>query len=176
MLSNSIENALNEQVALEAFSYFQYLAMASWLDNNGFEGASKFLYAQADEEKMHMQKLFFYINDAGGFAKAPSVEQPSHQYDSFSLLFDKVLAHEQRVSKAIHHIVGLCLDEKDFTSFNFLQWYVSEQLEEENLFRTIVDKIKMVGSNTDGLYMLDKDLMNMAAKPASPLNSEMAAG
>lgn len=173
MLSSNVELALNKQVELEAFSFFQYLAMASWLDNNGFEGASKFLYNQADEEKMHMQKLFFYINDAGGFAKAPKVEQPSHSYEGFAELFNQILAHEKKVSIAIHEIVALCLQEKDFTSFNFLQWYVAEQLEEENLFRTIVDKIKMVGSNTDGLYLLDKDLLKMASTPNAPLNSEM---
>lgn len=173
MLSTNIEKALNDQVALEAFSYFQYLAMASWLDNNGFEGASKFIYTQAEEEKMHMQKLFFYINDAGGFAKAPAVAQPNHDYKSFDELFNLILKHEGKVSTSIHELVNLCLQEKDFTSFNFLQWYVSEQLEEENLFRTIVDKIKMVGGNTDGLYMLDKDLGNMANNPSQPLNSDM---
>ncbi len=175
MLAKKVENALNEQVALEAYSFFQYLAMASWLDNNGFEGASKFIYGQADEEKMHMQKLFFYINDAGGFAKAPAVPQAGHDYGSFAELFDKVLAHEKKVSDAIHELVNLALAEKDFTSFNFLQWYVAEQLEEENLFRTIVDKIKMVGGNTDGLYMLDKDLGNMSVKPNPPLNSGLGA-
>ena len=173
MLSKKVEVALNDQVALEAFSYFQYLAMASWLDINGFEGASKFIYNQAEEEKMHMQKLFFYINDAGGFAKAPAVDQPSHEYHSFQQLFDRVLGHEKKVSEAIHELVNLALAEKDFTSFNFLQWYVAEQLEEENLFRTIVDKIKMVGENTDGLYLLDKDLGSMANSPNPPLNSEM---
>jgi ferritin len=175
MLSKNVESALNTQVALEAFSYFQYLAMASWLDHNGYEGASKFIYKQANEENMHTQKLFFYINDAGGFAKAPAVSQASHDYGSFADLFDKVLAHEKKVSEAIHELVNLSLHEKDFTSFNFLQWYVSEQLEEENLFRTIVDKIRMVGTNTDGLYMLDKDLGNMAIIPSKPLNSELGA-
>ncbi|TNE79303.1 MAG: ferritin [Bacteroidetes bacterium] len=173
MVSSNIEKALNDQVALEAFSYFQYLAMASWLDNNGFEGASKFIYNQAEEEKMHMQKLFFYINDAGGFAKAPAVPQPNHEYASLEELFKLILNHEGKVSTSIHELVNLCLQEKDFTSFNFLQWYVSEQLEEENLFRTIVDKIKMVGANTDGLYMLDKDLGRMAITPNQPLNSDM---
>ncbi len=173
MVSKNISEALNKQVALEAFSYYQYLAMASWLDNNGFEGASKFLYKQADDENMHMQKLFFYINDAGGFAKAPAVEQPGHDYGSFAELFKRVLEHEGKVSQAIHELVNLCLQEKDFTSFNFLQWYVSEQLEEENLFRTIVDKVEMVGNNTDGLYMLDKDLGEMAGIPSQPKNSSL---
>ncbi|MBI1221389.1 MAG: ferritin [Bacteroidetes bacterium] len=173
MLSKKVEIALNNQVALEAYSYFQYLAMASWLDNNGFEGASKFIYNQAEEEKMHMMKLFFYINDAGGFAMAPSVTETSHDFPRFQSLFNTILEHEKNISSSIHELVNLALAEKDFTSFNFLQWYVSEQLEEENLFRTIVDKIKMVGENTDGLYLLDKDLANMAATPNRPLNSDM---
>lgn len=175
MLAKKVEIALNDQVALEAFSFFQYLAMASWLDNNGFEGASKFIYHQADDEKMHMQKLFFYINDAGGFAKAPAVAQASHDYASFAELFDQILHHEQKVSKSIHELVNLALAEKDFTSFNFLQWYVAEQLEEENLFRTIVAKIKMVGANTDGLYMLDKDLGNMAIMTTPQLSADPGA-
>ncbi len=168
MLSKKVEKALNEQVALEAFSSYQYLAMASWLDNNGYLGASQYLYQQVEEEHMHMMKLFMYINEAGGVAKSPAVKQAKLEFNSFAQLFQDVLANEQKVSSAIHEIVDLCLKEKDYTSFNFLQWYVSEQLEEEKTFKEINDKIKMVGKSTEALYILDRDLGNMKGGGAKP--------
>lgn len=161
MLNKKIEKALNDQVAREAQSSFQYLAMASWLENNGFMGTSRFLYNQVQEEYMHMMKLFHYVNEAGGNALAPAVKQVDHNFKGYAKLFAAILENEQKVSAAIHDIVDLCLKEKDYTTFNFLQWYVSEQLEEENLFKEINDKINMLGDNRDSLYLLDRDLETM---------------
>ena len=124
---------------------------------------------------MHMLKLFRYINDRGGHAIVPPLAAPQKDFKSIREIFDIVHSHEVKVSNEINALVELCIGEKDYTTHNFLQWYVSEQLEEENLFRTIVDKIRMVGGNTDGLYMLDKDLGNMALIPSKPLNSELGA-
>lgn len=161
MLNKKIEKALNDQVAREAQSSFHYLAMASWLEHNGFMGTSRFLYNQVQEEYMHMMKLFHYVNEAGGSALAPAVKQAGHNYKSYASLFAEILETEQKVSSAIHDLVDLCLKEKDYTTFNFLQWYVSEQLEEENLFKEINDKIKMLGDSRDSLYLLDRDLETM---------------
>ena len=161
MLGKQMEDALNEQVAQEAYSYFQYLAMASWLDFNGYPGSSLFLYSQAEEEKMHMEKLFKYINEAGGFAKAPAVNQPVLQFESYVHVFDSILENEKKITEKIHTLVDNAFTLKDFTTFNFLQWYVAEQLEEENQFRTICDTIQMLVNNSESLYQLDKDLPAM---------------
>lgn len=174
MLNSKIEKALNEQLALEALSSFHYLAMASWMENNGYMGTSRFLYNQVEEEHMHMMKLFHYINEAGGKALAPAIPQVSHDFRSYSSLFEEVLQNERKVSDAIHDLVDLCLKEKDYTTFNFLQWYVAEQLEEENLFKEINDKIRMLGDSKDSLYLLDRDLETMPNK--AKISSNMGSG
>lgn len=172
MINKKIEKILNEQVAIEAASSYQYLAMASWLENNGFYGTAQFIYAQVEEEHMHMTKVFRYINEAGGYAKAPSVSNVQLEFKGYAELFDKILENERKVSSAIHEIVDVCLKEKDYTTFNFMQWYVSEQLEEENLFSELVDKIKMVGDSKDALYLLDRDLGGIRAQGADAAGSK----
>lgn len=174
MLSKKIEIALNEQVAREAFSSFQYLAMGSWLENNGFVGSASFIYNQVAEENMHMMKLFHYINEAGGQAIAPEIKQARQDFGSFSQLFLDVLEQERKISEYIHDLVELSLKEKDYTTFNFLQWYVAEQLEEEHLFEEINDRIKMIGDSKEALYLLDRDLANKPNK--ATLNSSINPG
>lgn len=164
MINKKVEAALLNQVALEAYASMSYLAMASWMENEGFEGTAQFLYAQSEEERGHMLKLFHYINDAGGTAIVPEIKKPKASYKSFSECFDEILKQEINVSNAIHSLVDLSIKEKDHTTNNFLQWYVSEQLEEESQFRAIIDKIKILGKDGSGLYLLDRDLANMATE------------
>lgn len=166
MLKSSIEKHLNDQVEREAYACFLYYSMASWMEANGFTGASKFLYSQGDEEMEHMKKIFFYINEAGGRAIMPSVKQPPKDFKSFSEVFEESLKSEQQVTEAIHEIVEACLKEKDYTTFNMMQWYVDEQHEEENQFNTILEKINLLGDGHEGLYLLDKELGEMAEEGA----------
>jgi ferritin len=161
MINKELESALNHQVAMEATASFTYLAMASWMENEGFEGTAKFLYAQSDEERMHMLKLFHYINEVGGYAIAPSVSSPEIKYENFAHVFQSILEQEEKVSASIHHLVSLSSTLNDHTTFNFLQWYVAEQREEEAQFRTIIDKLKILGKDGSGLYLLDRDLSTM---------------
>ncbi len=151
------------QIELEAFSSQYYLAMASWAEMVGYNGTSKFLYLHADEERMHMLKLFHYINDRGGHAVVPALEQPPQTFNSISEIFEMVLSHEVKVTSEINNLVDICLKEKDYTTHNFLQWYVSEQIEEEALARNILDKLKLIGNDKGGLYLLDRDLESMGA-------------
>lgn len=159
MITKKIEAALNNQIALEAFASFYYLSMASWCDKSGFSGSAGFLYKHSEEEKTHMLKLFTYINEAGGHALTPEIKQPQHQFKSVIQIFELMLKHEIDVTKEINKLVELCLNEKDFPTFNFLQWYVAEQHEEEKLFKSILDKAKLIGADdTKGLYWLDKEI------------------
>lgn len=168
MITKELETALNNQVAMESYASFSYLAMASWMENEGFEGTAKFLYAQSDEERMHMLKLFHYINEVGGFAIAPAVNAPAIKYESFAQVFSAILQQEEAVSASINNLVSLANQQNDHTTFNFLQWYVAEQREEEAQFRSIIDKLKILGKDGAGLYLLDRDLGNLAtAKPAA---------
>ena len=158
MLKSIIEKALNKQIELEASSSQFYLSMASWTESQGLGGTSSFLYQHSDEERMHMLKLVKFINERGGSAIIPALIKPPSTFKSLKHVFESLLEHELNVTESINNIVGLCLDEKDFTTHNFMQWYVAEQLEEEALARTTIDKLNMIGSDKGGLYLFDRDL------------------
>ena len=162
MLSSTIEKALNNQVEIEAVSSQTYLAMASWAENKGLNGVANFLYGHSDEERFHMLKLVRFINERGGVAIIPALAQPIRDYKSIKELFQELLNHEVHVTAGINSVVDSCLQEKDYTTHNFMQWYVSEQLEEEALARSIMDKLNIIGNDNSGLYFFDRDLATFA--------------
>jgi ferritin len=133
MLSTKIQTALNEQIALEGNSSQYYLAMASWAEGNGLNGTAKFMYTHSDEERFHMLKLVKFVNERGGKALIPAISQPPKEFKDLENVFSLLLEHEIAVTESINNLVGLCLDERDYTTHNFIQWYVAEQLEEEAL-------------------------------------------
>ncbi len=161
MLSKKVEAALNEQIKMEGMSSNFYLAMASWAEENGYAGVSEFLYKHSDEERFHMLKLIKYMNERDGKVIIPAFEQPRSDYDAVKQLFEELYKHETKVTQSIGELVGVCLDEKDFTTHNFLQWYVSEQLEEEALAKTIIDKIKLMGDDKSAWYHFDRDIASL---------------
>lgn len=167
MLSKKVEAALNNQIKLEAESSQFYLAMACWAENSGFPGTSDFLYLHSDEEREHMLKLVKYVNERGGTAKIPALKAPPADFKSLTNIFKELLSHETTVTKEIHKVVDVCLSEKDYTTHNFMQWYVAEQIEEEALARTILDKINMIGTDKGGMYLFDRDIVGMRGAPNS---------
>ncbi|MEZ0006760.1 MULTISPECIES: ferritin [Flavobacterium] len=163
MLSKSIEEALNRQIKIEGDSSQVYLAMASWAEVQGFEGISTFMFAQSEEERMHMLKLVKYINQRGGQAKISSIVEPVLDLSSYKVLFKQLLEHEIKVSESINDLVGIALDERDYATHNFLQWYVAEQIEEEANARYILDKINLIGDDKGGLYLFDNEMKNFTS-------------
>ncbi|MFT3738631.1 MAG: ferritin [Breznakibacter sp.] len=162
MLNKNVEKALVAQIEKEAYSSNLYLAMASWAENKGFKGIAEWLYAQADEERLHMLKFVKYVNERGGNAIISSIQQPPAEYASIKVLFTEVLKHEQYVSQSINDIVGVSYDSKDFTTVTWLQWFVNEQIEEEASAQEIIDKLNLLGS--DNLYLLDRDIVGLRSK------------
>ncbi len=161
-MNKNVEITLNEQARKEEFSARLYLAMAIWCEVNGFPGAATFLYNHTDEERMHQMKIIHYINERGGKTILHELEAPNAEFNSLQDIFTQVLAHEEFVTNAINELYGLTVEEKDYTTGNFLQWYITEQLEEENTMRTILDKIKLVGKDKAGMFHIDKELEAMA--------------
>jgi ferritin len=157
MLNKRIESILIEQVEKEGYSSNLYLAMASWAEIKGLNGIAQWLYAQSEEERVHMLKLIGYINERGGKAIVPAFKQPPVDQKSVKALFEEVLKHEQYVSASINEIVALCIEEKDYTTHNWIQWFVSEQIEEEASAQKILDKIALLGEH---FYILDRDIMS----------------
>jgi len=160
-LADKTEQALNEQVELEAASSQYYLAMASWAEVQGYNGIAEFLYRHSDEERVHMLKLIRFINDRGGHGVVPALQQPTARFKSILGIFEEVLNHEILVSTEINKLVDMCLQEKDYTTHTFLQWYVNEQIEEEKMARQILDKLKLIGEDKGGMYIFDRDMASL---------------
>lgn len=165
MLSKVIQDALNNQVTIEAQSSHAYLAMASWAEiQPGLKGVTQFFFNHSEEERQHMLKLIHFINERGGFAVIPEIKQPALTFVSLKKAFEELLKHELAVSASINNLVDLALQEKDFATHNFLQWYVMEQMEEEKLARECNDKLEMIGDDRSGLYLFDRDILTMGAE------------
>ncbi|MCB9013591.1 MAG: ferritin [Bacteroidales bacterium] len=164
MLSKKVENILNKQIEKEGYSSNLYLAMASWAENEGYKGISDWLYAQTEEERMHMLKFISYINEKDGKAIIPAFEKPVFKVKTVKELFDAVLKHEKFITASINDIVELVLQEKDFSTYSWVQWFVTEQIEEEANVRAILDKLKLVGEAN--LYLFDRDIMTLRTPAA----------
>jgi len=164
MLSQNLLSKLNHQIALEDYSANLYLAMSSWCSYKGLSGAAKFLEVHSDEEHTHMRKIFSYINETGSMAIISSIEKPPCEFESIKDVFQKTFEHEKFVTKSINELVELCLSEKDYSTFNFLQWYVAEQHEEERLFKNILDMIDIIGLDGRGLFTVDKEIGKLTVK------------
>jgi ferritin len=162
MLPKNIQEGLNNQIKFEAASSQAYLAMAVWCEiQPGLDGVAEFFYQQSDEERVHMLKLIRFVNERGGFAAVPALEQPMVTFPSLKKLFEEFLKHELQVSASINDLVDLSLKERDYATHNFLQWYVSEQIEEEKTARVLNDKLELIGEDRSGLYLFDRDILNV---------------
>lgn len=167
-MNKSIEKLLNDQVKYEATASMQYLAMASWADAEGYNGIAEFFYAQSEEERVHMTKLVKFINERSGKVIVPELDKPKGDFNSLNELFDKFLKSEIFVTEKINHIIFECLQKKDYNVHNFMQWYVTEQLEEEAVARTLLDKLNIIGDDKSGHYMFDRDINTIAQEADVP--------
>ncbi len=158
MLSEKMVTRLNEQINLEFYSSNLYLQMSSWCESKGLEGCSAFLRSHATEEMTHMQRLFTYVNETGAMAVLGQIEAPPTEYDSIVDMFQRIYEHECLVTSKINDLADTAFGQKDYSTFNFLQWYVSEQHEEEALFKSILDKIEIIGTDGKGLFFIDQEI------------------
>lgn len=168
MIKKTVEAAINEQIKREEFSSRLYLSMAIWCEASGYPGAAAFLYRQADEERMHQLKFVHYVNDRGGKAVLMALTAPESHFESLNHVFKQVMEHEQYITASINDLYEVTLSEKDYTTGNFLQWYINEQIEEESTMATILDKINLIGAEKGGMFHIDKELGAMAAAAPAP--------
>ncbi|MBK8557566.1 MAG: ferritin [Lewinellaceae bacterium] len=158
MISDKMRDSLNRQIELEGYASFLYLSMAVWCDDAGLSGCAQFMHRQSAEERAHMLRIFHYMSEVGVRAIVPAIPKPPESFDSARSMFEQVFAHEQKVTKSIHELIGLANAENDFSTNHFLQWYVAEQREEEALMRSILDRIKLIGDGPMQLYYIDKEV------------------
>ncbi|MBS0001185.1 MAG: ferritin [Cyclobacteriaceae bacterium] len=160
------EDLLNKQIMMEGMSSAHYLSMASWCDMKGYTHSAQFLYNHSEEERMHMLKLFHYVNDAGGHAIQPGISNIKHKFNTLREVFEDVLSHEINVTKSINQIVDHCFNVKDFATMNFMQWYVAEQREEELIARRALELFKIIGEEGIGLWTIDQEIGKLEASMA----------
>lgn len=155
-ISEDIATLLNRQIQLEAQSSGAYLAMAAWCDANGFENSANFFYAQSNEERVHMLKIFKYMADMGASPVSPVVKETNHDYSTLREVFETALEQEISVSDSINHIVAACRKANDFPTEELMRWFVTEQVEEEFIARRAIELLDMLSSDQNGLIMFDE--------------------
>ena len=160
-LSEKLTTGLIEQITKEAHAAQIYLSYAAWADNHGYNGIATFLFRHSAEERNHMMKILEYILKRGAKAKVTAIPAPTSDPINVNNCFEKVFEHEVSNTKAIYKLVKLSHNEEDWATWNFLQWFVKEQTEEENFAISLLDKIRIVGGENatiDALYLLDKEV------------------
>lgn len=158
MLTQAIQNALNDQIQKELYSSYVYLSMAAYFEAQNLPGAAHWMRLQSNEELEHAMKFFEFINDRGGRVTLQGIGQPPADFPSPLAVFEEALRHEQKVSKSIHDLFALAVTESDYPTQSMLQWFIDEQVEEEKSAGDIVAQLKMIGDSPTALFMLDSHL------------------
>lgn len=178
MLSQAMGDRLNKQINLEMYSSHLYLQMSSWCAYQSLDGCAEFLRLHAEEESGHMSRLLNYMHETGAFVILGGMEAPPTQFESLTVLFEKIYEHEVFITKNINDLVHLANTEPDYSTLQFLQWYVAEQHQEEFLFKGILDKIKLIGTEGQGMFLIDQEVGKLAAssaKEATTMTTEAGA-
>lgn len=160
-LSKPLATALNAQITKEAHASQIYLSYAAWANSQGFGGIANFLFRHAEEERNHMMKILEYILKRGAEVQVTAIPAPPENPVSINSCFEKIFGHEVDNTKAVYKLVKMSLDEEDWATWNFMQWFVKEQIEEETLAMKLLDKMKIAGGekvSSNALYSLDRDL------------------
>jgi ferritin len=158
MLSKTIQDAMNEQIKNELYSAYQHLSMSAYCKSVNLPGCAHWMLVQFREETEHALKFYDFIQDRGGRVVLEAIDQPVNEFGSPLEVFEQALAHEQKVTKQINDLYGLVIREEDYASQAFLQWFVTEQVEEEKNVGDVVETLKMVGDKSEALFMLDREL------------------
>jgi len=165
MLSEKMEQALNEQVKWELWSSYLYLSMASYFEDMGLMGFASWMKVQEQEEKFHATKFYGYTFERGGRIKLQTLEAPENNWKSPMAAFQDTLKHEQGVTARINALMDLAISEKDHATASYLKWFIDEQVEEEASVQDVINKLKLVEGNPSALYMLDKELATRVFTP-----------
>lgn len=174
MLNPKIQDAFNKQINAEVFSSYLYLSMSTYFDSQNLKGMANWMRVQAQEELMHAMKFHDFIDERDGRVLLQPVDGPPTEWGSPLAVFEDTYRHEQNVTGLIHKLVDMAIAESDHATHNFLQWFVSEQVEEEASANEIVQKLKLVKDDPTGLFMIDRELAQRVP-PTPPAGSEGAA-
>lgn len=170
MLNKKIQDTINTQINAETYSAYLYLSMSAYFESINLKGFANWMRVQAQEELVHAMKFYDYVNERGGRIILRLVEGPPSEWNSPLAVFEHTYRHEQKVTSMIYNLVDLAIEERDHATHSFLQWFISEQVEEEAGANEILQKLKLLGDAPGGLFMLDRDLaaraFTISAEPA----------
>ncbi|VUT28108.1 MAG: ferritin [Candidatus Syntrophoarchaeum sp. GoM_oil] len=158
MLSEKMRDALNTQINREIYSAYLYLSMSAYSTSIGLKGFANWFMVQYNEEMSHAMKLYDYVNNQGGHVQLMAIDEPPTAFESVLDMFEKTLTHEKKVTAYINELVDIAIEEHDHATGIFLQWFVTEQIEEEGNDNDIIARLKLIGEDGNGLLMLDKEL------------------
>ena len=165
MISKKLQDAINEQLNAEYYSAYLYLSMSAWLEAENLPGFANWMQMQNQEETMHANKFYNYIIERGGRVVLKTIEAPPTEWDSPLAVFEETLKHEQKVTGLINDLVNLAIAEKDHAANIFLQWFVTEQVEEESSVETVLKQLKMIQQTPGMVFMLDRELGQRSFSP-----------
>ena len=169
MIDKEMEEAINRQINEEMYSAYLYMSMSSYFEEQGLNGFANWMYIQYQEEMDHAMKFYKYLHERGGNVRLYAIKEPPHEWKSPMDAFEQTLKHERHITKCINELVDLAEKKKDRATFNLLQWYIDEQVEEEANDEEIINQLKLTGDNGQGILMLDREL---AARVYKPIQSE----
>lgn len=165
MIKKRMEEELNKQINAELFSAYLYLSMSAYAETKNMSGFANWLRVQAEEEQFHAMKMFGYVNERGGTVVLEAIEKPETAWGGFVEVFEEVYKHEQKVTTLINNLVEVAMEEKDHATFNFLQWFVEEQVEEEANASGLLEQLKFIDGKGSGLFMMDRELKTRVFTP-----------
>jgi ferritin len=175
MLSKKMEKAINGQLNKEMYSAYLYMAMSSFANIQGFKGISHWFMVQYHEEMVHAMKFYEYLQDQGNDIVLDAIAKPSGSFSTPLNLYEAALEHENFITRSIYELVDLAQDEHDHASKTFLDWYVTEQVEEEKNATEIIQTLKIIGDNSAALYVFDKELAIRAVTVPTDFSNGIAA-
>jgi ferritin len=165
MISPKIEKALNEQINAEMFSAYLYLAMVAYFQDKNLSGFANWMTVQNQEETFHAMKFFHYVSERGGRVTLGAIEKPQFEWESPLAAMEAAQKHEAYITGRINSLVDLAIKEKDHATASFLGWFVDEQVEEEDSVNEVVQKLRLLGSDGGGLFMMDRDMATRVFTP-----------
>ncbi|MBO8139880.1 MAG: ferritin [Thermosipho sp. (in: Bacteria)] len=158
MISERMVEAINKQINEELYSSYLYLSMAAYFEDLGLKGFANWMIVQSQEEKDHAMKFYYYLASQGAKIKLYEIKEPPSEFEGIKSVFKQVLKHEQHITKKINELVDIAEELKDRATFNFLQWYIDEQVGEEENAMEILNKLEFIGDNKNAIFMLDREL------------------
>lgn len=157
-MKESIQKEINQQINKEFYSSYLYLSMAAYFETTSLKGFANWMQIQAQEELAHAMKFYTFAQSRGGNIRLKTIEEPPTQWSTPQAVFEKAYEHEKSISQSIDQLVDLAIQEKDHATNSFLQWFVNEQVEEEESVSEVVNKLKLIGDSGNGLFIIDQEL------------------